>query len=759
MRGVRLLWFFVSFCLPLASSHGAIFFTGLTTEDFPSQACFADPGGNDIGIPNSFPATQRSGFDFQSVCFSYDPALDTLYVGIQTFNDVGGHPVIFGDADGDGDSGAASPTLEQLGGKDFADLGGTEFVTLAIDFDGDEAPDLVVGVNTGNDISGFAAVGGAAAPNNAQLFAPFPQFYGAPLVGVLAAVYASTSNAAPHLEFSVTGLSDVTEFASLDLNDPDAFVRLYLTTGSFADAGISEDYFPSQHDYLELKVDRFLDSDGDGIPDAFDPPDPDPVPEPPPPPAPPAPVPVANPGGGGTGFSGDHLEGGGIGCQMMSGATPFGMGFWWLFLVVAIGIVPRVWGLNADLYRQDSDGLGFPNIESAQTLRRGEFSAGLLQHIVHSPLKLGQRGTAVSETVVNYFYVWDLWGAFGLLDTLDAGINFPVSLLTQIKDIGAVSDRNASSVGDIRLQGKWRFLEPEQNVLRTRLALLAFVDFPSGNTNDFFGEGSVAGGVKAVGERHFGRHELMLNLGAYARRAENVVVSGTPLIATGPAMLWGAGWRWPFSAGGHWSLRSGFWGSTDFGGGNTSPAEWDAAMAKRFAKETMEASLGFGMGLGEGYGAPVYRILLGMSYFPGRREVKAGLPSPGGVGVKEPQARLEGREIIVLRPVHFETNKAVIRPVSYPILNDVANLLRQNQTLLRVRIDGHTDSAGSDAFNLSLSLERAEAVRRYLEGKEIAPRRLTVKGWGERQPVASNVTAEGRARNRRVEFHVIEAER
>ena len=464
-----------------------------------------------------------------------------------------------------------------------------------------------------------------------------------------------------------------------------------------------------------------------------------------------------------TALAGDQLQGAGIGCQMTPGAGSFGgMLFWWLFLIFSLGVVPRVWGLNVDHFRADSDGMGFPNVESAKTLHKGDFSLGLLQTIVHNPLKLGQSSTGnPADSVVNYFYVWDLWGAYGIFDNLDVGINFPVSLLSQVKDIGTTNKRNTSSVGDIRLQSKWHFLPADQNILRAQLSLLTFLNLPSGNTNDFFGDGSVSGGVKVIGERHFGKHEIFLNLGANARGKNNITVSNTKLIEVGSEMLWGAGWRWPFSIVHQWYVQSDFWGKTDFSSAITSPTEWDAAIAKRFDKQPIEASLGFGLGLGSGYGAPDYRIIMGVNYVPGR-EGRTMDHGPRTVDLKPAptsQAKLEGKEIVVLRPIHFEVNRAVIRQESLPILNDVAHLLDQNRTILRVRIEGHTDNDGSDKFNIRLSEERTKAVKDYLVKKGIASSRLETKGWGEKQPVVPNDTPQHKARNRRVEFHVIEAEK
>jgi outer membrane protein OmpA-like peptidoglycan-associated protein len=110
--------------------------------------------------------------------------------------------------------------------------------------------------------------------------------------------------------------------------------------------------------------------------------------------------------------------------------------------------------------------------------------------------------------------------------------------------------------------------------------------------------------------------------------------------------------------------------------------------------------------------------------------------------------------ITLLKPIEFEFGKAVIKPVSYPILDEVVELMKGRPSA-RVGVYGHTDNVGSDATNTRLSRERATACKNYLVGKGIAAGRLDSKGFGPSQPVADNGTDEGRARNRRVDFKIL----
>jgi len=113
----------------------------------------------------------------------------------------------------------------------------------------------------------------------------------------------------------------------------------------------------------------------------------------------------------------------------------------------------------------------------------------------------------------------------------------------------------------------------------------------------------------------------------------------------------------------------------------------------------------------------------------------------------------EIREVIELPGVNFETNSDRLLPGTETVLHEAAATLRRNPDLV-VEVAGHTDSAGSDTHNAGLSERRAITVRDYLVSLGVGTGNLTSRGYGEGQPIADNATAEGRARNRRVELRI-----
>jgi outer membrane protein OmpA-like peptidoglycan-associated protein len=122
-----------------------------------------------------------------------------------------------------------------------------------------------------------------------------------------------------------------------------------------------------------------------------------------------------------------------------------------------------------------------------------------------------------------------------------------------------------------------------------------------------------------------------------------------------------------------------------------------------------------------------------------------------GTGVQVTQTADNRLKLDIPSDISFDTARADIRPDFRSVLDKMAESMRENPGT-SVTIVGHTDSTGSDAYNNQLSLLRAEHVRDYLAARGIDPSRVAVSGHGESEPVASNATEDGRARNRRVEI-------
>jgi len=156
-----------------------------------------------------------------------------------------------------------------------------------------------------------------------------------------------------------------------------------------------------------------------------------------------------------------------------------------------------------------------------------------------------------------------------------------------------------------------------------------------------------------------------------------------------------------------------------------------------------------------------------------RAMVGAGVGGLAGAGIGAYQDRqeaalrrdLQGTGVDVVRNgdnitlnmpgnITFAFDSSSLQPQFYPVLDNVANTLTQyNQTVIEVA--GHTDNVGTDAYNQTLSQQRANSVASYLTGKGVMQQRMIVVGAGEAHPISSNDTDAGRAQNRRVEITIV----
>jgi OOP family OmpA-OmpF porin len=120
-----------------------------------------------------------------------------------------------------------------------------------------------------------------------------------------------------------------------------------------------------------------------------------------------------------------------------------------------------------------------------------------------------------------------------------------------------------------------------------------------------------------------------------------------------------------------------------------------------------------------------------------------------------PRAQLSAEKIDLSETVQFETESAVLVERSKQLLDDVARELNEHPEVVKVQIEGHTDSVASNRHNMKLSQDRVASVKAYLLSKGVDPKRLVTKAFGETKPLASNKTEEGRAKNRRVDFRIL----
>jgi outer membrane protein OmpA-like peptidoglycan-associated protein len=134
-------------------------------------------------------------------------------------------------------------------------------------------------------------------------------------------------------------------------------------------------------------------------------------------------------------------------------------------------------------------------------------------------------------------------------------------------------------------------------------------------------------------------------------------------------------------------------------------------------------------------------------------------PPPEPEPEPEPPKRVvvEDNKITISEKIQFDFDKATIRPESDGLMAEIISVIKENPHIKKIAIEGHTSSEGTEKHNLKLSDARAKAVMDYLVNKGGLPKEMfTAKGYGESRLIADESTEEGREKNRRVEFNIIE---
>jgi outer membrane protein OmpA-like peptidoglycan-associated protein len=374
----------------------------------------------------------------------------------------------------------------------------------------------------------------------------------------------------------------------------------------------------------------------------------------------------------------------------------------------------------------------------------------------------------------------------------------------------------SAALGDLRLGAKVPVLDPEDAPLGLGLAAFLDVRLPTGDEDAFTGEGAMAV-PSVVATRWFGDLRLDGQLG-YAIRgrgqyAQLVVHDGLVFGLGGTYELPRVALVRRWSALGE---LTGAWPR----GNDLSTDRYRAPLSARAGVRAVlsplvAVDLGAGTGLGSaGYGREGWRVFLGVR-FPGELGAPAGSPQsepwktgedrdrdgvadgddlcptvagapeldgcpdkdddaipdredkcPDRAGPatsdgcppaeEEPLVEIETERLSLKDAIQFDTGKDTIRRQSFPVLDEIAGILSAHREIAKIRVEGHTDDVGSATYNKDLSERRAQSVVRYLVAKGVDRGRLVAAGFGEERPIAPNKTALGRAKNRRVEFTILD---
>ena len=443
-----------------------------------------------------------------------------------------------------------------------------------------------------------------------------------------------------------------------------------------------------------------------------------------------------------------------------------------------------------------------------------DLRAGLVLSWASHPLVLRVDGTvpAGGEIVQTQFWSF-LQVAGGFFGRVLVDVTLPVALYQSgsrpLADLPQVA---SAGVGDLAVGARLRL--PSLGPVRTALA--ASIMLPTGSLSAYASDGAPRVGISAVGGGEWGRLDYGAELGLLWRSTRDGALPATgPGLTWRLGAGWRQGsWRFGPELYGRYQFegvvvspaeylvaahrRIGAWEASLGGGGQfdksagaaplrvvaratwypgvedaaaearraaaaklaQEKAEADRLAAEQAAREKAEADR---LAAAQAAAAivPVVAenpdrdgdgILNAEDACPEEKGVPNADPKRNGCPVT---AVFRADKIEILQSIQFEVNKDVLRPASIGVLRDVANILQAHPEVERVRIEGHTDAQGNDDQNLKLSEARARAVKLWLvEQGGIVAARLETRGYGRTRPIATQDTAEGRARNRRVEFKI-----
>lgn len=135
----------------------------------------------------------------------------------------------------------------------------------------------------------------------------------------------------------------------------------------------------------------------------------------------------------------------------------------------------------------------------------------------------------------------------------------------------------------------------------------------------------------------------------------------------------------------------------------------------------------------------------------GHYEVAAAPPPP-----PPPRVEVRDNKIEIREKIQFDVDAATIKPASFDLMNEIADVIKKHPQIKRIRIEGYASSEGNAEHNRKLSDERAKSVMKYLGDHGVESKELDAAGYGADHPIADNTTEEGREKNRRVEFEILE---
>ena len=489
-----------------------------------------------------------------------------------------------------------------------------------------------------------------------------------------------------------------------------------------------------------------------------------------------------------------------------------------LAVLVVTGAAPAAWAqqqrFDIQPWRPTPGPRDLIIVPQSQPLSHLSGSLGAYFSFALDPLVLlDSDGKRALDVVKNRFEL-HLMGAMGLGGWFELGAVLPVIVFQQsgnLEPTGTEGNIAPTVLGDLSLIGKVPFLRRLSYAKGFGVSLLTRVNFPTGNKEAFASDGAVTFNPTLVADYRFGFGALIaVQAGVYLRPFYQAEFFG---VQVGPTFTGNAGLEIPLVRRYGLTALGGVYFNVPLTQLPTSilqvPAETMVAL-RHYSSIGVTFTFGLNFGLDCGFSVPAFRAFIAAVWVPAKtREYEAierfkkppedpdgdgligeadhcpnekgpvenhgcpvrdydkdGIPDqfddcpdlPGTRaynGCPRVYHAKKENKVKVLEPVQFAWDQDIILPESFDLLSEVATLIVAHKEWQEILIEGHTDSDGSDAYNLDLSQRRANSVVRFLLAHGVEASRLQAQGFGRSRPIADNATLEGRALNRRVEFTIL----
>jgi len=493
---------------------------------------------------------------------------------------------------------------------------------------------------------------------------------------------------------------------------------------------------------------------------------------------------------------------------------------------VAILIAPALAGAQTNIFARSFDLVPTKptaaqesgmTLESASPAAKKSFALSLLFDWNVGILALVAQEQKLGD-IVPYRIDVHVLGAYQLHPRVELAVDLPAALaqgdnFSLLNQYGYSEPGVSGGLGDIRLLPRFILFPAQESPIG--IAVVTELRLPTGNRQNFLGEGAPVFAPRVVLERPIGPFRLLGNFGVRLRKQTqylNLTVGSEYTVSLGGMFrLPDLGRFFDINAMAEMNLATPTaspFSLAEFADQRKSAWEVLLGLRSKFAEHWgAELAMGRGIAAHSGYAREAFRAIASIRYdfdlaahpsglladsdgdgVPDSEDACPMQPGPaefdgcpdsdgdqvpdnvdkcpnepgpadnGGCPLGPPFVVLEDSQIRLRGNVLFDLGKANIQKQSFPLLDEVAALLKSRPDINLLEVEGHTDNRGARAYNQDLSDGRAKAVVDYLVKKGVSQRRLRSRGFAFDRPVTSNADALGRAKNRRVEFQILKGD-